>query len=278
MALDDVTLAIGDGERIGLAGATGSGKTTLALHLNGLLQPTAGRVVVSGRDTTGRGLSRRERARLRLELRRTVGVVFQYPEAQLFEETVFDDIAYGPRNLGLPPDEVRARVARAMKDVGLPESLAGRSPFQLSGGQMRRVAIAGVLAMDPEVLVLDEPSAGLDPAGRRALLEIVRRWQSSGRRPRTLVYVSHRMEEMAELCDRIVVLARGRVVADLPPRELFASGRDLAQFGLEPPFAAELCRRLRACGWPLPGDVVRPEEAVRAIAEAKGRARAGRRR
>ncbi|MBE3591316.1 MAG: energy-coupling factor transporter ATPase [Firmicutes bacterium] len=266
-ALREVSLTIADGERVGLAGATGSGKTTLALHLNGLLLPTEGRVVVDGIDPSAPGLSRAARARARRELRRKVGVVFQYPETQLFEETVAADIAYGPRNLGLPEEEVQARVRRAMADMGLSEDLAPRSPFQLSGGQMRRVALAGVLAMEPDVLVLDEPTAGLDPQGRRALMDLILRWQRSGPRPRTLIYVSHAMDEMAAIAERLVVLHRGEVVADGPPREIFARG-DLRAWGLEPPPAAAFLRGLAACGWPLSADALTLEEAAARVAAA----------
>ncbi|MBX5475819.1 MAG: energy-coupling factor transporter ATPase [Clostridia bacterium] len=272
-ALREISLSIADGERVGLAGATGSGKTTLALHFNGLLSPTEGRVVVDGIDPCAPGLSRAARARARRELRRKVGIVFQYPETQLFEETVADDIAYGPRNLGLPEDEVQARVRRAMQDVGLDPALARRSPFQLSGGQMRRVALAGVLAIDPDILVLDEPTAGLDPQGREALLDFIGRWQRGGSRPRTLVYVSHAMDEMATLVDRMVVLHRGEVVADGPPREVFARA-DLRQWGLEPPPATAFLRGLAACGWPVRADALTLDEA-RARVAAAWRARDG---
>lgn len=267
-ALDGISLAIPDGARVGLAGATGSGKTTLAMHLNGLLVPTEGRVVVNGLDASSPGANRRERARVRRELRRMVGLVFQYAESQLFEESVAADIAYGPKNLGLGADEVSTRVARAMKDVGLSPDLAGRSPFHLSGGQMRRVALAGVLAMDPDVLVLDEPTAGLDPDGRAEVVRLIRRWQASGSRPRTLVHVSHRMDEMASLVDRLVVLHEGRVVADGPPREIFRAAERLHAWGLEPPPAAALLSRLQACGWPVEGDALTLDEAADRIMDA----------
>ena len=201
VALHDVNLTIEDGELIGLLGHTGSGKTTLVQHLNGLVKATEGRIVVDGLDLTEKGVSL-------LEVRRKVGLVFQYPEYQLFEETVAKDIAFGPKNLGLPADEIDRRVRKAMEQVGLDyETIAECSPFELSGGQMRRVAIAGVLAMQPNVLILDEPTAGLDPAGRRSILQMIRDLHAAG--GLTVIMVSHSMDDISTLATRLVVMSKG---------------------------------------------------------------------
>jgi energy-coupling factor transport system ATP-binding protein len=215
-AVADVSLRIDDGERVAIVGATGSGKTTLVQHFNALLKPQRGRVIVDGVDTGGRRVDLRA-------IRRRVGLVFQFPEYQLFEETVAADIAFGPKNFGLEP-----RVAEAMAMVGLPAEMASRSPFSLSGGQMRRVAIAGVLAMNPRHLVLDEPTAGLDPEGREEILARLLALDS------TIVLVTHRMEEAARM-DRVLVMSGGRLVCDEPPRRLFARGQQLQQWSLRPP-------------------------------------------
>lgn len=264
--LEAVDLEIPEGSSVGIAGGTGSGKTTLLMHLNGLLQPQKGRILVDGEDPHDPSLSRQERAARRRWLRSHVGLVFQYPENQLFEETVEKDIAFGPKNLGLPPEEVAARVERAMAALGLSPDLKTRSPFQLSGGQMRRVAVAGVLAMEPEVLVLDEPTAGLDPLGRQEFLELLRRWKREHPK-RTIVYVSHRMDEMALLVERLVVLYRGKVVADGPPVHLFLE-EDVARWGLEPPPAAQLLLGLKARGLAVDVKSLAPREVARAIARA----------
>lgn len=262
-ALDGVDLRVERGEAVAILGATGSGKSTLVQHFNGLLRPTSGRVLVDGTDLWAPGTDLRA-------VRRKVGLVFQYPEHQLFEETVFADVAFGPRNLGLDPGEVERRVREALAAVGLPPEIGDRSPFQLSGGQMRRVAIAGVLAMRPEILVLDEPTAGLDPAGREELLD---RLRALRRRHRlTLVVVSHHMDEVARLCERGVVLERGRVVADEPLRRLFAQPGRLREWGLDVPAASRIVHGLRASGWDLPPDVLDLEEAERAILAWTGRA------
>jgi energy-coupling factor transport system ATP-binding protein len=221
-AISEVSLHLADGERVAIVGATGSGKTTLVQHFDALLKPQRGRVVVDGIDITAK------RANLR-EVRRRVGLVFQFPEYQLFEETVAADIAFGPKNFGMEP-----HVERAMASVGLPTELASRSPFSLSGGQMRRVAIAGVLAMQPRHLVLDEPTAGLDPEGRAELLTRLLELDET-----TIILVTHRMEEAARM-DRVLVMAGGRLVADEPPRQLFARGQDLRQWALRAPETSRL--------------------------------------
>ncbi|HEY8394280.1 MAG TPA: energy-coupling factor transporter ATPase [Thermaerobacter sp.] len=255
-SLRGIDLAIGDGELVGLAGPTGSGKSTLVQHFNGLLKPTAGRVVVDGIDLWAPGPEQHRRL---AEARRRVGLVFQFPEQQLFEETVFADIAFGPRNQGLPEDEVDRRVREAMALVGLSPELAERSPFSLSGGQMRRVAIAGVLAMRPRTLVLDEPTAGLDPQGRAELLAHLRRLHREA--GMTIVLVSHDMDELAALVERVIVLRDGRVAADGPAAEVFARRELLAACALRPPAVAELMAELRQRGVPVPAGVLSVDQA-----------------
>lgn len=256
-ALEDVSLTIEDGELIGLLGHTGSGKTTLVQHLNGLLKPTSGRVVVDGLDITEKGVSL-------LEVRRRVGLVFQYPEYQLFEETVARDVAFGLKNLGLSEQEVDERVRYALQEVGLVyEEIAERSPFELSGGQMRRVAIAGVLAMRPGTLILDEPTAGLDPAGRRSILGMIRELHAAG--GLTVVMVSHNMDDISSLATRLVVMSRGRMVLTGTPREVFQHRELLESIGLGIPQAAELTQRLIAEGYPLPADLYTPAEVAEAL-------------
>ena len=256
-ALEDVSLTMEDGELIGLLGHTGSGKTTLVQHLNGLLKPTSGKVVVDGLDITEKDVSL-------LEVRRRVGLVFQYPEYQLFEETVARDVAFGPRNLGLSEQEVDQRVRFALREVGLAyDEIAQRSPFELSGGQMRRVAIAGVLAMRPKTLILDEPTAGLDPAGRRSILGMIRELHAAG--GLTVVMVSHNMDDISSLATRLVVMSRGKMVLTGTPREVFQHRELLSSIGLGIPQAAELTQRLIAEGYPLPADLYTPEEVAEAL-------------
>ena len=217
-ALDNINLEINDGEFIGLIGHTGSGKSTLVQHLNGLLKPHGGSVVVNGRETTTKG---EDLKKLRCE----VGLVFQYPEHQLFEETVYKDIAFGPANLGLSKEEIDQRVKEAMNYVGLSYDLMEKSPFDLSGGQKRRAAIAGVLSMHPSVLVLDEPTAGLDPAGREEILTQVKSIYLKSKM--TVILVSHSMEDVAKLVNRLIVMNQGRVAMDGPVSEVFAHGDEL---------------------------------------------------
>ena len=256
-ALEDVSLTIEDGELVGLLGHTGSGKTTLVQHLNGLLKPTSGKVVVDGLDITEKGVSL-------LEVRRRVGLVVQYPEYQLFEETVAKDVAFGPKNLGLSEQEVDQRVRFALREVGLAyDEIAQRSPFELSGGQMRRVAIAGVLAMRPGTLILDEPTAGLDPAGRRSILGMIRELHAAG--GLTVVMVSHNMDDISSLATRLVVMSRGRMVLTGTPREVFQHRELLSSIGLGIPQAAELTQQLIAEGYPLPADLYTPEEVAEAL-------------
>ncbi|EKP94878.1 energy-coupling factor transporter ATPase [Thermaerobacter subterraneus] len=245
-ALKGVNLAIADGERVAIMGPTGSGKSTLVQHFNGLLRPTRGRVEVDGLDLWAPGRDRDDRL---AEARRRVGLVFQFPEQQLFAETVWDDIAFAPRNLGLAEEEVAARVQRAMALAGLDPELAHRSPFSLSGGQMRRVAIAGVLAMMPRTLVLDEPTAGLDPQGRAALVELLDRLHRDA--GLTVVLVSHDVDEVAALARRVVLMRDGRVVADGPAGEVLADEALLAECRLRPPATARLLGELARRGLPV---------------------------
>jgi energy-coupling factor transport system ATP-binding protein len=260
VALRGVTLSIDAGSFVGLLGPTGSGKSTLIQHFNALLRPTSGTVRVAGIDLS------RPRADVKT-VRRKVGLVFQYPEDQLFEETVFDDVAYGPRNLGLPPQEIQDRVHEALRLVGVdPDAFGRRSPFSLSGGEMRRVAIAGVLAMQPEVLVLDEPAAGLDPQGKQEILGQIRTLHQE--RGLTVILITHSMDEAAQLVDRIVVMNRGQVAMDGPVRGIFRRADELASIGLGVPAITDLMLRLRRRGVAVRPDVLSLEEARAAILEA----------
>lgn len=255
-ALDDVNLSIKDGEFIGLIGHTGSGKSTLVQHLNGLLAPHSGKVLVNGVETTQKG---KELNRLRCE----VGLVFQYPEHQLFEETVYKDIAFGPTNLGLSKEEIKARVTEAMNYVGLSYDLMEKSPFDLSGGQKRRVAIAGVLAMHPSVLVLDEPTAGLDPAGREEILTQIKSIYLKTKM--TVILVSHSMEDVARLVNRLIVMNSGRVAMDGTVAEVFSHGNELRGMGLNVPQIHMLVDELIKRGVPLSNNIYTVEKAKAAL-------------
>ena len=250
-ALRDVSLTIGEGEFVAIVGHTGSGKSTLVQHLNGLLRPTSGQVLVDGEDMNGEKVNKKL-------IRQKVGLVFQYPEYQLFEETVAKDIAFGPKNQGLSEEEIDRRVRKAMALVHLDyDKYAERSPFELSGGQMRRVAIAGVLAMEPRYLILDEPAAGLDPKGRDRILGMVQELHEAGT---TVVMVSHSMDDCARLASRMVVMSKGTVVASDTPRRLFANAQMMAEVGLGVPEAARLCALLREKGLDLPDDLYTRDE------------------
>ena len=252
VALDDISFTVEPGEFVGIVGHTGSGKSTLVQHLNGLLKPTSGQILIDGQDLNGEKVDRRA-------LRQRIGLVFQYPEYQLFEETVAKDIAVGPKNQGLPADEIDRRVRKAMESVHLDYGkYAEKSPFELSGGQMRRAAIAGVLAMEPEVLILDEPTAGLDPRGRDRILTMLEELRA--REHTTILMVSHSMEDMARLASRLLVIYEGKLAADGSPRELFSRPGLMSSVGLDIPEAARLCAVLRARGYDLPADLYRPEE------------------
>ena len=252
IALNDVSFRIDEGEFVGIIGHTGSGKSTLVQHLNGLLKPSSGQVLVDGEDLNGEHVDRRA-------LRQRIGLVFQYPEYQLFEDTVAKDIAFGPKNQGLSAEEISERVHYAMDCVHLDYTkYAERSPFELSGGQMRRAAIAGVLAMRPSVLILDEPTAGLDPKGRDKILTMLEELHAAGNV--TIIMVSHSMDDMARLATRLLVMSEGKIVAEGTPREIFAQADMMTSIGLDVPEAARLCALLRSKGYDLPDDLYRPEE------------------
>jgi energy-coupling factor transport system ATP-binding protein len=262
VALHEVTLAIDEGEFVAIIGPTGSGKSTLVQHFNALLRPTSGSVRVAGQDLSDR------KADLK-RIRQQVGLLFQYPEHQLFEESVFEDVAFGPRNMGLDPDEVKTRVQEALAAVGLDPAVFGpRSPFALSGGEMRRVAVAGVLAMSPKVLVLDEPAAGLDPRGKAEILGQFRSLHAQ--RGITVVMITHDMDEAAALAQRVIVLDEGRVVMDGPARTVFTRAEYLTRLGLTVPTATDVVRRLRGHGLHIRDDVLTADEARTAIREALG--------
>ena len=265
-AVHDVSLTIEDGEFVCIVGHTGSGKSTLVQHLNGLLKPTSGQVLVDGEDMNGENVDRRR-------IRQKVGLVFQYPEYQLFEETIAKDIAFGPKNQGLSEEEIDQRVRRAMAHVHLDyNKYAERSPFDLSGGQMRRVAIAGVLAMEPKVLILDEPAAGLDPRGRERILGMLQELHREG--GVTIVMVSHSMDDISTLATRLVVMSRGGLVMTGTPREVFTQQEKLRSIGLGVPQAAELTHALIAEGFDLPGDLYTLDEVCHAILALKKEGRA----
>jgi energy-coupling factor transport system ATP-binding protein len=261
IAIEHIDLSVARGQTVGIIGRTGSGKSTLIQHLNGLLRPTSGQVLVDGKDIW------KDKATTR-QTRFRVGLVFQYPEYQLFEETVFRDIAFGPKNMGLDEQEVRRRVEQAAAFVGVPERVLSASPFDLSGGQRRRVAIAGVIAMEPDVLVLDEPTAGLDPAGREALLQNLSDYRKS--RNASLLMVSHSMEEVAALADRLIVMNEGHIVMDAAPGVVFSQAEALSRIGLAVPQVTEVFLRLRELGIRLDPAVYTVEQAVQAILSRKG--------
>ena len=256
-AVEDVSVTIEDGEFVAIMGHTGSGKSTLVQHLNGLLQPTAGQVLLDGKDINADKTGRRA-------LRMQIGLVFQYPEYQLFEETVAKDIAFGPKNQGLPPEEIDRRVRRAMAHVQLDyDRYANVSPFDLSGGQMRRVAIAGVLAMEPKILILDEPTAGLDPRGRDRILGMIRDLHAEG--GTTVIMVSHSMDDIASLATKILVMNKGRLVTYDTPRAVFSQPELLRSIGLDVPEAARAAQALRERGLDIPADLYTQQELRDAI-------------
>ena len=258
-ALTDINLVIPDGQFIGLIGHTGSGKSTLVQHLNGLLKPTTGNIYYNGADINDAGFNRKE-------LRSKVGLVFQYPEHQLFEIDVFKDVCFGPKNLGLDRKEVELRAYAALKQVGIDDEYFYQSPFDLSGGQKRRVAIAGVLAMKPEVLILDEPTAGLDPRGRDEILDrIARLREETGM---TVILVSHSMEDVAKYVDRIIVMNKSRVMFDDEPKKVFRHYKELEEVGLAAPQITYIMQTLKAKGLTVDTDITGVEEARDAILKA----------
>lgn len=257
-ALDDISLTIRSGEFIGIIGHTGSGKSTLIQHLNGLNRASSGQIFVDGKKIYEDGYPMRQ-------LRFRVGLVFQYPEYQIFETTVLKDICFGPKNQGLSEEEAGGRARAAMRMVGLDESYENKSPFELSGGQKRRVAIAGILAMNPEVLVLDEPTAGLDPKGRDDILGVLKQLhQESGI---TVVLVSHSMEDVADYASRIIVLDKGKVLYDDIPARVFSHVEELESIGLAAPQVTYVMRALRRMGWDVSQDVTTQAEAADEILE-----------
>ena len=261
-AVEHMSFDVNEGEFLGIIGHTGSGKSTLIQHLNGLLQPTVGEILLRGKNIWA------EPKKIR-EVRFKVGLVFQYPEYQLFEETCYKDIAFGPGNMGLSKDEIDRRVREAARFAGLSEEMLEKSPFALSGGQKRRVAIAGVIAMEPEVLVLDEPSAGLDPQGRESLLANIREFHRE--RGTTVVLVSHSMEEIAKNVDRIIVLSDSHVLMSGTPREVFARGSELMSAGLDVPQVTRVAMKLREKGLAISPDVYTVDElSAELIALKKG--------
>ena len=255
-ALIDIDLEIGEGEFIGIIGHTGSGKSTLIQHLNGLMEPTKGRVYFEGKNIHDDNYDIKS-------LRGKVGLCFQYPEHQLFETTILEDVCFGPMNFGASKEEAVKAAKEALKDVGISEELFGKSPFELSGGQKRRVAIAGILAMKPEYCILDEPTAGLDPEGRVQLLELLKRLnQEQGI---TIILVSHSMEDIASYVDRMIVMNRGRLEFDGDKEEVFSHQEELEQMGLSVPFFRLLANDLKEKGFPVEGEILTLEDARRAI-------------
>ena len=261
-ALKDVSLEIEQGQFVGIIGHTGSGKSTLIQHFNGLMQPTSGRVLYNGEDIWQEGYSLRN-------LRFHVGLVFQYPEHQLFETTVIGDVCFGPKNQGLSSDECRERAKEALTQVEIPEELYEKSPFDLSGGQKRRVAIAGVLAMNPDVIVLDEPTAGLDPKGRDEILDRVRYLHDT--RGITVILVSHSMEDVARYVERLIVMSRGQKKYDGTPREVFSHYKELEKIGLAAPQMTYIMHALAERGLNVDVTAMTVEEARDSILKALGR-------
>ncbi len=260
VALDSINFEIEKGQFVAIIGHTGSGKSTLVSHLNGLVKPESGSVFLDGEDIFKKGYNLKN-ARFK------VGLVFQYPEYQLFEETVYDDIAFGPKNMGLSPEQVNERVIEAAKALEIRPELLKKSPFELSGGQKRRVAIAGVIAMSPEVLVLDEPAAGLDPKGRERVMRLIEEYRE--KTGSTVVIVSHSMETAARYADKVLVLDHGKLVFDGGADELFKKAEELEKIGLSVPPITKLFHRLIAAGYDLPDNVYTAEQAADAILSLK---------
>ena len=261
VAIDDVSFTIDDGEFVSIIGHTGSGKSTMLQHLNGLLKPKSGTIIIDGIDITDSKTGM-------LEIRKKVGLVFQYPEYQLFEETVAKDVAFGPANLGLEPEEIDARVRRSVELVGLDyDEIKNASPFELSGGQKRRVAMAGVLAMEPRVLVLDEPTAGLNPRAHRDILDMV--GEIHRREKNTIIFVSHNMNDVARLSDRILVMSGGKLEMNGTPQEIFSREEEVKSMGLALPDSMEILSRLKKAGMRIEGTAMTIGEAADLIAESR---------
>ena len=260
-AVNRVSLKIADGEFVGIIGQTGSGKTTLVQLICGLLKPDGGRIVINEADINGKNADRKK-------LRQTVGVVFQYPEYQLFEETVEKDIAFGPRKTGVPEAEIGARVKEALKLVEVPyDEVRDKSPFELSGGQKRRVAIAGVLAMRPKVLILDEPVAGLDPVGREHLMRLITTLNENGT---TIIMITHSMDDLAVYAKRVIVMHEGALKMDAAPKEVFARADELIGMGLGIPVVSKMVRLLNDRGKNIPADIISVEEFERYLLQRLG--------
>ncbi|MCH4006516.1 MAG: energy-coupling factor transporter ATPase [Eubacterium sp.] len=258
-ALDNVSFEVYDGQIAAVIGHTGSGKSTLVQHLNGLLKPTEGTIIVGGTDITESGIAMRE-------IRQRVGLVFQYPEYQLFEETVSADVAFGPKNLGLSESEIKERVREALELVGLDvDEIGERSPFELSGGQKRRVAIAGIIAMRPQVLILDEPTAGLDPGAHREIIRMIQKIHQ--REENIVIFVSHNMDDVAALSDKVLVMDRGQLMMSGTPAEIFRQRDRLGDAGLDIPSAARLMLQLRKAGCDVPVDALTRDDAADELAE-----------
>ncbi|QQK07185.1 energy-coupling factor transporter ATPase [Miniphocaeibacter halophilus] len=259
VAIDNISLNIGDREFIGIIGHTGSGKSTLVQHLNALITPTSGKIYIDGVDTE-------EKSKSKIDIRKKVGLVFQYPEYQLFEETVYKDIAFGPSNIGCSEEEIEERVKWACDLVRLDyENIKDKSPFELSGGQKRRVAIAGVLAMKPQCLVLDEPTAGLDPRGRDEILDEIRYLYDTENI--SIILVSHSMEDVARLVNRIIVMDKGKIFMDGTPKEIFAKPDKLTSVGLDVPQVTEFMLKLKEKGLDIPTDIITIEEAYEVLSK-----------
>ena len=265
-ALDNVSFEIEEGDFVGIIGSTGSGKSTLIGHMNGLNKPTSGKIIIDGRDVWA------DPAKIR-EFRFMVGLVFQYPEYQLFEETCYKDIAFGPRNMGLSEEEIDRRVRQAAAFVGLDEALLERSPFELSGGQKRRVAVAGVMAMEPRILVLDEPAAGLDPEGRDTILRQVKEYHK--KTGVTVLLVSHSMEDIAKYADKVIVMDQRQIAMYDKVDKVFARAPELLELGLSVPQVTKVFLKLRQMGIEIDTDVYTIPYAVKTILEAKARKEAG---
>ncbi|MGM9542277.1 MAG: energy-coupling factor transporter ATPase [Candidatus Limivicinus sp.] len=262
-AIEDIDLVIPQGQLVGIIGHTGSGKSTFIQHMNALLAPSAGKVRCGGKDINESKLSRRD-------VKHQVGLVFQYPEYQLFEETVYKDIAFGPKNMKLSQEEIDQRVREAASFVGVEEELFEKSPLELSGGQKRRIAIAGVIAMRPGVLILDEPTAGLDPAGCRQILDNICAYRE--KTGATVIIVSHNMDDVARIAERIIVFSHGRVVMDGSAGEVFSRAEELIGIGLDVPHATALALALKKQGLPLPEGIYTHEQLLSAILEIRGAA------
>ena len=264
VALNDVSFEIPDGKFVAVIGHTGSGKSTLVQHFNGLIKPTSGKVIIDGTDITAEGVSMKD-------IRRKVGLVFQYPEYQLFEETIEKDVSFGPKNLGLSEEEIKYRVEKAINMVGLNyEQDKDKSPFELSGGQKRRVAIAGVVAMEPKILILDEPTAGLDPHGRDEILGQIKKLHSEY--GMTTILVSHSMEDVAELADLIIVMDKGRFKMMDTPRNVFVKIDELEKMGLAAPQVTYIMRELKSRGFDVREDIITVSEASSEIMRVLGKA------